>query len=374
MLPTTASPARSIAGDCYFLKFGEIFLLCFIPFGILQFLPKVDLWVFGIIENTSVLVPLLIGMILLSAGLAWLWQKRKGGAQLHGIFQTLIVLYLAFNISSYGAAKIMGTQFQPPHYVLETPIGDLSGFWLTWAYYGFSPTMALILGWTQIAGCVLILFRTTRLVGIFILLPVMANIDLIDHFYEISPTASYNALHYTLFLIVLLLIDLPILKAFFLAYWHKGQIYHPRLLLNVFRLVVIVLAFGNIHLLKESIAKRTRLNGVWQVDSIVQHGKTVIPAEHRGMAWSKLYFEWRYGCMFKYDPVVNQDKDLWGDYTVDEKGGIVRIVFNGEKPEKPDSMLLHYHFVTDSMVVMRGEYKKDSLTLYMRSLTLNQKK
>jgi hypothetical protein len=60
--------------------------------------------------------------------------------------------------------------------VLETPIGDLSGFWLTWTYYGFSSTMALILGWTQVAGCVLILFRATRLVGVFILLPVMVNI------------------------------------------------------------------------------------------------------------------------------------------------------------------------------------------------------
>jgi hypothetical protein len=373
MLPTTASPVRSKPTGGYFLKFGEIFLLSFIPSGLLLLVPKVNGWLDDIIAKPAVLLPVLMGMLLLSAALAWFWQKRKGGERLHTVFQTLIVLYLALNISEYGAAKILRTQFQPPHYVLERPLGELNGFWLTWTYYGFSPVMALILGWTQIAGSALILFRATRLAGIFILLPVMLNIDMVNYFYDISPGAFYNAMQFTLFLVVLLLIDLPVLKTIFLAYRDKLRIHHPRLLLNSLRLLVIVLAFWQVHRFKDSFAKRTRLNGVWQVDSLIQHRQRVIPAEHRGMVWSKLYFEWRYGCLFKYDPVLFQPKDLGGLYTVDEKAGLVRIGIYEGNTAKMDSMQFHYQFITDSTAVMRGVYKSDSLTLYLRSLLLDHR-
>jgi hypothetical protein len=368
MTPNTAAPPQTPTQGGFSQKFGEILLLCFIPCGLLQFVSPIDRWVFSTINKTPHLLSALAGMLLLSGGLAWFWQKRKGGERLHGIFQTLIVLYLAFSISDYGAAKILGTQFQPPHFVLDTPIGELNGFWLTWTYYGFSHTMALILGWTQIVGSALILFRATRLIGIFILLPVIINIDLVDNFYQISPLANYNALHYTFSLIVLLLIDLPLLKAAFLAYKARLQ---PRFLVNALRLLVIVLAFGQIYQFKNSFTKRTRLNGVWKVDSLLQKGQMVIPADHRGMVWSKLYIEWRYGCVFKYDPDRFQEKDLWGMYTLDEKAAVIKMKFYS--PDEGDSLQAYYNYVTDSTVVMRGQYKKDSVLLYLRKLPGPQK-
>ena len=50
----------------------------------------------------------------------------------------IIIFYVAYSISTYGFAKLMRTQFQPPQYILDTPAGELSGFWLTWVYYGHS--------------------------------------------------------------------------------------------------------------------------------------------------------------------------------------------------------------------------------------------
>jgi hypothetical protein len=353
----------------FLLKFGEILMLCFIPIGMLQVLRSKDQWELQMVIRTPILLSVLGGMLFLSAVIAYLWGKKGGGRKLHGIFQTLVVLYLAFWISTYGAAKILGTQFQPPHFILETPIGDLNGFWLTWTYYGFSHTMALILGWTQVIGCTLILFRATRLLGAFILLPVMLNIDLIDHFFKISPLAYYNALQYTFLLFVLLLIDFPVLKGIFLAYRNKARVHSRWVLLNVLRVGVVALAFVNISMLRDSFTARSRLNGVWKVDSLVQHRRVIIPSSSGGMAWSKLYFEWRYGCIFKYDPLVFQPKDMQGQYSIDEKAGTLGIGFpKGEGKEGVDSMKMHYLFVTDSLAQMQGTYKDDSLLMYVRKL------
>ncbi len=367
LMALAPTPAR----NGFLLKFGELLLLSLIPIGMLQLFKNMGEVEYTLVNNTPVLSGVLAGLVLLSAVIAYAWNRKGGGERLHYCFQTIAVLYLAFWISTYGAAKILGTQFQPPHYVLDTPIGELNGFWLTWTYYGFSHSMALILGWTQIAGCLLILFRVTRLLGIFILIPVMVNIDLIDHFYKISPLAYYNSLQYTFFLIVLLLIDLPVVKAVLLAYRDKARIHSKWMLLNGLRLAVIVLAFRQISAMKATFTARTRLNGVWQVDSLVHHQRTIIPAASGGTAWSKLYFEWRYGCIFKVEPQQFSGKDLDGDYTVDEKTGMLRIGFPQEsknKEAKPavDSMRLHYVFKTDSLMEMRGEYKTDALVMYVK--------
>jgi len=373
MLPVANSAFRPPTPGGFLQKFGEIAMLCFIPIGLLQLPHSTDQWVFRLIRTTPVLLMTLAAIVLLSAGLAWLWQWRqrgrrgdrlyRSGERLHSIFQTLCVLYLAFSISDYGAAKILGTQFQPPHYVLEEPIGELNGFWLTWTYYGYSPAMALIIGWTQVIGCALILFRASRLIGVFILLPVIVNIDLIDNFYHISPVANFNALHYTFFLVVLLLIDWPLLKAAFLAY---GANFRYPGLLNAAKLLVIVLAFVQIAQFKSSFPPRSKLTAVWQVDSLLQKGQMVIPVDHQGKVWSKLYIEWRYGCVFKYDPARFQDNDLWGEYTLDEKAAVITMKFYSK--DKGDSLQAHYAFITDSTVVMRGQYKTDSILLYLKKL------
>ncbi len=348
-------------------------MMCLVPIGMLQISESLSQAEFQLVSKTRVLWGVLGGILLLGGFIAYVWHRKGGGQRLHRLFQTTAVLYLAFFISTYGAAKIMGTQFQPPHYVLDTPIGELSGFWLTWSYYGFSHSMALIIGWTQVIGCALILFRATRLLGLLILLPVMLNIDLIDHFYKISPLAYYNALQYTFFLIVLLLIDWPLIKVALLAYQDRARIRSRWMLLDGLRLGVIVLAFVQIASLKSRLTPRTAINGVWRVDSLMQHQQTTIPAASGGTAWSKLYFEWRYGCIFKFDPDQFNDKDLNGDYIVDEQSHMVRIGFPQEantKGGKPviDSMNLQYTFRTDSLLEMHGDYKGEALALHLKRI------
>lgn len=352
----------------FWLMFFEVLCLIVVLIGLMQISEPLSRWQFETVNDWSKSLPLLAGMLVISFGIAYGWERSGKCNQLHGIIQTTIAFYVAYSITGYGAAKVLKTQFQPPNYVLETPIKDLSGFWLTWTYYGYSQTMAYILGWTQILGCILLLFRRTRLIGIFVLLPVMVNIDLIDHFYEISPLAYYNALHYTFLLFFLLALDYDKLKVAFLSYQEKVSMNGRTVLLNVVRILVIGLSFWRIASLRDSFEPKTRLNGVWQIETMTRNNKVVSIAAPSDSAWSKLYFEWRYGCLFKYNPDKFQKQDLHGQYKLDEKAKIIRVNFPKETGEPGDSLRASYTFLNDSTLSMQGRYKQDSLTLKLRKL------
>lgn len=65
-------------------------------------------------------------------------------------------------------------------------MGEVSGFWLTWYYFGYSSTYGTLIALGQIGGGVLLAWPRTSLIGAFVLLPMFANIILIDIFFAIG--------------------------------------------------------------------------------------------------------------------------------------------------------------------------------------------
>ena len=109
-------------------------------------------------------------------------MTREGGLRswlLWGVY-TGLCYYAAYTLMGYGFAKVMGAQFTVLDSELDRPMGQVSGFWLTWYYFGYSPIYSGIVAGAQIGGAVLLCFRRTALVGVLILLPVMVNIVAID--------------------------------------------------------------------------------------------------------------------------------------------------------------------------------------------------
>ena len=89
--------------------------------------------------------------------------------------------FCAFLLYMYGVSKLLHFQFNLAE-LAPRPIGSLNGYQLTWFYFGYSRIYACILGLTQVAGATLLLFRKTTLLGAAAMLPVMANILLINIF------------------------------------------------------------------------------------------------------------------------------------------------------------------------------------------------
>jgi hypothetical protein len=94
----------------------------------------------------------------------------------------------------YGFAKLTGAQFTVLDSELDKPLREVSGFWLTWYYFGFSAVYSTIIAGVQIAGAVGLLVRRTALIAALSLLPVVGNIILIDILYRIDFGALAAAL------------------------------------------------------------------------------------------------------------------------------------------------------------------------------------
>ncbi|WP_314061243.1 hypothetical protein [Empedobacter brevis] len=108
------------------------------------------------------------------------WKK------IHYFTYTFCRYFLATMIISYAFAKIFETQFISQPSVYDKPIGNLSGFELTWFYYGYSYWYGLIIASTQIISSLLLFFRQTTRIGIIIFLTFMINILLMDFAYDID--------------------------------------------------------------------------------------------------------------------------------------------------------------------------------------------
>ena len=106
--------------------------------------------------------------------------------RVHFYLHTFCRYFLATMILSYAFGKILGTQFtlQPSTY--DKPISSLSGFKLTWYYYGYSFGYRIFIAISQIASSFLLLFRRTTRIGIVLFLSFMVNILLVDYAYDIQ--------------------------------------------------------------------------------------------------------------------------------------------------------------------------------------------
>jgi hypothetical protein len=94
--------------------------------------------------------------------------------------------FVAFVIVCYGWAKIMGSQFTILDSELDKPMGEVSGFWLTWYYFGYSPFYGNFIALIQIVAGFLLLCRRTVLLAACVLFGVIGNIILIDIFYGVD--------------------------------------------------------------------------------------------------------------------------------------------------------------------------------------------
>jgi hypothetical protein len=90
--------------------------------------------------------------------------------------------FCALQLYIYGGSKLAHMQLSLPAEYAKRAIGSLTGYELTWYYYGYSYTYAFILGLVQVVGATLLLFRRTAFLGSALMLPVMINILLINIF------------------------------------------------------------------------------------------------------------------------------------------------------------------------------------------------
>lgn len=271
----------------------------------------------------------------------WHHKERKGNfnsAIKHAWLRGIIRYFIAYEVSIYGFAKILKTQFVIPASMADTPVGSLSGFYLTWNYFGYSHTFAVILGLCQIVGGVLLLFRRTCLLGVFILMPVMVNVVFINIFYSIATGAFINSLIITFALIYLLLLRWTDLKALFFSNGPELPKINFIFLKSIAKLLTIGLAFGVIYSYVVSL-RPSFFEGKWKVNEITRNGQPVKPFEWQtdAMVWSNIYFEQNGKVILSPNPYIYEaSRANNANYTYDIKSHQLLLNYPGFS-EKSDT-------------------------------------
>lgn len=138
------------------------------------------------------------------------WKK------VHFYLHTFCRYFLATMILSYAFAKILGTQFTTQPSTYDQPVGSLSGFNLTWYYYGYSFSYGVFIAISQITSSLLLFFRKTTRVGVVLFLSFMVNILLVDYAYDIQG-AKGMATIMTIMALFIFLSEYPLFIKYFLT-------------------------------------------------------------------------------------------------------------------------------------------------------------
>ncbi len=233
----TAKPFSKIALP-YFLT-GLISSIMLQRIGLRYFYPVIPP---PVMNNISIafLIAVLLYMFLI---LPKKFRNCPDQSSMLAFWEDALRYFIALDMCVFGVCKFFGLQFNTPLALLDNPFNTLSDSELMWAFFGHSHTFTLLIATIEIIGGLLLIFRKTRLLGVFTLLPVALNIFFLDVFYNGVVTAVYIAVEIA-GLLYLLWIEYPrLVKIFFVDDDLKRYFFKNKATRNLIKLSVIVVPF-----------------------------------------------------------------------------------------------------------------------------------
>ncbi len=271
-------------------------------------------------------------------GFPLLWQRRENRSTINTDkvqtwFVAIIRYWLALEISGYGFAKFFHLQFGENFVRNDSTVGSLSGFSLTWNYFGYSNVLNMVIGFIQVAGSVMLLFRKTTLLGVMMLLPVMVNIVLIDVLYNIPLGATLNAIYFTTGLLYLLFLHWDIIRVII-----TKQLLQPAAgaitLKWAARLLVIGGPFAFALLISLKYNRDEPMAGKWAVKYTIKNNKPVDDDAWLKDAaiWQNVYIEHYKRITCSPNPfVVDANRSQTGEYTFNANNDTITLNFFKQK-------------------------------------------
>ncbi len=139
-----------------------------------------------IITNEISLVFFLI-IILVIPIVATRFFRRKNDLPTLEYYTLSFIRYaLAYLMFFYGTGKLFNRFFDITYLAQDTKLGELSSFYLTWYFFGRSTVQIIFLGLMELIPGLMLLFRRTYFLGAVLLLPVSANVFIVNAFNRVS--------------------------------------------------------------------------------------------------------------------------------------------------------------------------------------------
>jgi hypothetical protein len=242
-----------------------------------------------------------------AAALAWsiLDRKRTQYTRLHGWLRIYVRLSLGTTMMSYGAVKVIKSQFPSPTLDrLIQPVGDQSPMGLLWTFMGSSHSYNIFTGLGEFLGGLFLTVRRTTLLGALLSLAVLSNIVMLNFSYDV-PVKLYS-LHLLAMAVFLCLPELDRLASFLVLNRPVEPVaMHPlfkrkwldRGALAVRTLFVAWFAYLSLNqgwagrTTYGDLAPRAPLYGIWNVETFEADGQVLPPLITEPFRWRRVIFD-----------------------------------------------------------------------------------
>ncbi len=295
---------------------------------------------------------LLIGIIF---ALIWKARRTEKPATL-AFWQGLIRYGVAFDLAEFGWAKIFHRQLVMGGSILDLPYSRLSPSETFWIFFSHSYLFGCIIAGLEIIGAMLLLFRRTRLAGVFVLLPVLANILMMDIFYAVG--AQVHAAIMLVGVLYFLFIEFHRVREFFFAAKDQLPVARmPRFLKAAIRFSIIY-----IPLLLIAMAgnpdRHPDLTGKYLVTQLKIGGRVSQP-NNCDSALSVVYFDIKDRCVFEFNTPLRR----WNGTFSKEKDS---LKINWRSPEDKPAFSGTLVMVDSGGAMLRGSLGADSVSAVLR--------
>lgn len=149
----------------------------------------IGLSIFGLEDETAILITMGI-VFLLSVVLCLLVVRKYRKSNNPGMIDYLNVgtqrYILALFMILYGIDKLLGNFFDYQLFALDSKLADVSEFQLTWFFYGKNIWQELFAGIMEFVPGIFLFGRRTYYIAALILLPVTAQVFLLNFFFKIG--------------------------------------------------------------------------------------------------------------------------------------------------------------------------------------------
>lgn len=261
---------------------------------------------------------------------AFIWQARKTNSPATLAFwQGLIRYGVAYDLASFGWEKICHLQLVIPLSWLDRPYSSFSPSELFWSFFSHSYLFGCIIAGIQILGAMMLLFHRTRLAGVFILIPVLANILLMDIIYQIGDSVVVHTSIMMLGTLYFLFADFDRVKELFFETKNRlPSLNVPGFLKIGIRLSIVYMPLLLIAM-HGSVDKHPRLTGKYEVKQLKVNQQIINSTGGADSVLSCVYFDVKDGCVFEF----NTPQRRWnGTYNLDGSNLNIHWHLPGDKP------------------------------------------
>ncbi|MDI9858268.1 hypothetical protein [Flectobacillus roseus] len=310
---------------------------------------------------TSIIIS--ISVVFLFSYVVYFLRRAKKETNFDKIYKLQLALLcgaVAFDLITFGWQKIYHLQFIVPLGMLDLPFTEIDDVSLMWAFFGHSYPFTVTIGLTQMLGSLLLLFSRTRLLGVFILLPILVTILFIDIFYHLDIGVILHALMLIMALVYLIFQNIEFVQAFFL-----NQKLNTSDLLDqssfkktITRVLILFLPLVLI-LLRLPIDKNPQLTGKYHVQTIkINHVNTTAKSPYDSTL-TRVYFDIGNDIVFDFNTT---ERRYIGTYQLKNN----QIVAKWHFPRKDLPIFSGKISLANNQILLVGKMGKDSVEIYLK--------